>query len=60
MIENIMAIAKVEGLLGEASKFLHELIPVGLTQETMTEAAIEELQDYLTDTLHDLRLLFEE
>jgi hypothetical protein len=57
--ENIMTISKVEGSLIEASKNLHRLIPTNSQQQDMRQAAIEELKEYQTETIHSLRILFE-
>ena len=57
--ENIFTVSKVEGLLIEASKDLDKLIAKNNRQETMKQAAVEELHEYQTETLHALRILYE-
>ena len=57
--ENIWTIAKIEGSLCEASKNLDKLSSSTGNQEALKQAAIEELQDFQTETLHALRILFE-
>lgn len=57
--ENIMHIEVIENLLSEAGKNLDKLRTNNNNQETMKQAAIEELHEYQTETLHSLRILFE-
>lgn len=58
--ENTMTISTIEGSLIEASKNLHKLKPVGLQQETIKLTAIEEIHDFQTETIHALKILFED
>ena len=57
--ENIFTVSKVEGLLCEASRNLDKLDPNNNRQETIKQTAIEELNDFQTETLHALRILYE-
>ena len=58
--ENVMAISKIEGSLIEAGKNLSKLKSENTNQEAMLLAAIDELNEYQTETIHALRILFED
>lgn len=60
MNENIMIVSKIEGLLNEAAKNFPQLKSENSNQEAMVVAAIDELNEYQTETIHALRILFED
>ena len=55
-----MIVSKIEGLLNEASKVMATLKPEQSNQTAMKEAAAEELMDFQLESLHALRILFED